>query len=110
MATAKKASTKKSTKKSDTLVEVKEGPDLTPSGPIRRPGRPGRPPKVAAPEFKMTVHLPSKEIDLSFDNNRDFQRAFKQIAYNCAAGRPAVVISGGIEYSFCGVSYVTRSA
>ena len=108
MATAKKASKKKSTK-SDTLVEVKEGPNLTPSGPIRRPGRPGRPPKAKEQEFKLTVHLPSKEIELFFDNNREFQRAFKQIGYNCAAGRPAVVISGGVEYSFCGVSYVSRS-
>tara|TARA_Y100000034_G_scaffold129107_1_gene184972 strand:- start:555 stop:878 length:324 start_codon:yes stop_codon:yes gene_type:complete len=106
MATTKRTYKKKSTKKSDALVEVKEGPDLTPSGPIRRPGRP---PKAKPPEFTMTVHLPTKEIELVFENNRDFQRAFKQIGYNCAAGRPACVVSGGVEYFFCGVSYVSRS-
>ena len=107
MAIAKKRPAKKAPKKPDTMTTVKEGPDLTPTGPIRRVGRP---PKVSKPDFKFTVHMAKENIELCFDNNRDYQRAFKQIALNCAAGRPAVVVSGDTEYYFCSVEYLSRSS
>ena len=103
----KKASAKTASKKTDTMATVKEGPDLTAAGPIRRVGRP---PKVSKPELKFTVHMANEKVELSFDNNRDFERSFKQIALNCAAGRPAVVVSGGKEYYFCSVEYLSRGA